>query len=159
MSVRNLLISLIDIFYFLFKKFMPIHTYRYAVCGGGNLVLDIFLYFIFYNFVFQKENVDLGLFVFSPHIAAFAFVFPITFITGFALNKYITFSSSELRGKVQLFRYFIVTVGAILINYFFIKFFVEVLGLYPTPSKIVTTVIAVIYSFLLQKNFTFKFKG
>lgn len=138
---------------------MPLHTYRYAVCGGSNLLLDIVLYFIFYNFIFAKANVDLGVVVISPHIAAFAFVFPITFLTGFALNKYVTFTQSQLKGKVQLFRYMLVTGGAILLNYILLKFFVEILGFYPTPSKIITTGITIVYSFLLQKTFTFKVKG
>lgn len=137
---------------------MPLDTFRYAACGGGNLALDILLYFVFYNFIFQKENVDLGIIVFEPHTAAFFFVFPITFFTGFALNKYVTFTSSNLRGKIQLFRYALVTAGAFLLNYVFIKLFVEWLGLYPTPSKIITTIIAVIYSYLMQKNFSFKEK-
>ncbi len=154
--MKNLIIKFIDAFYFLFKSFMPLKTYRYAACGGGNLVLDIFLYFIFYHFVIAKQNVDLNLIVLSPHIATLFMVFPITFTTGFLLNKYITFEDSNLEGKTQLLRYFLVAMGAIVISYLLMKLFVDVMAFYPTISKIIATGITVIYSYILQNYFTFK---
>lgn len=150
------LTRIIDAFYFLFKGFMPLKTYRYAVCGGSNLVLDVFLYFIFYNFIIAKRNVDLYFVVLSPHIAALFFVFPITFLTGFLLNKYITFEESNLATRKQFIRYLVVALGAIIIGYVAMKFLVDYLGFYPTPSKILTIVVAVTYSYILQNNFTFE---
>lgn len=135
---------------------MPIHTFRYAACGGANTLFDIFLYFIFYNYVLQKEIFDVGIVALSPHIAAFFMSFSITFPTGFALNKYITFTQSELKGRVQLFRYGLVVFGSILLNYVLLKLFVEYCGIYPTPSKVLTTGLVVIFSYFSQKNFSFK---
>lgn len=134
---------------------MPIKTFRYAACGGGNLVLDTFLYFLFYNFVLDKQDVDLRLVTLSSHIASLFFVFPITFLTGFLLNRYITFQSYELPAKVQLYRYFLVSMGAICISYVLMKIFVDGFGFYPTPSKILTIGISVVYSYLLQNRYTF----
>lgn len=131
-------------------------TFRYAACGGGNTALDILLYFITYNFIVDKQIVHLGFVAISPHIAAFVFVFPITFSIGFLLSKYITFTDSTLRGRVQLFRYGLTVFGSIVLNYVLLKLFVESFGWYPTVSKIVTTVIVVGYSYLCQKYFTFK---
>ncbi len=146
----------IDAFYFLFRRFLPLKTYRYAVCGGSNLVFDIFLYFVFYNFVFEKENVNLYFLVLSPHIASLFAVFPITFTTGFLLNKFITFEDSELPWNVQIFRYFLVGMGALLLSYLSMKLLVDVLKFYPTPSRFLTVIITVSYSYLLQNKFSFK---
>ena len=148
----------IDLFYFIFRPFLPLDTYRYAVCGGGNLVFDIFLYFVFYNFIFAKQNVDLYFVVLSPHIASLFAVFPITFTTGFLLNRYITFSDSNLPWKTQFFRYFMVGMGALILNYVLMKLFVDFLGFYPTPSRLLTVVITVGYSYLSQKKFSFKIR-
>ena len=49
-----------------------------------------------------------------------------------------------------------VVFGCLLLNYGFLKLFVDVFGWYPTPSKLVTTVFVVIFSYLSQKNYTFK---
>lgn len=153
--MKNLIITILDFFYYPFKSFMPIKTYRYAACGGGNLVLDLILYFIVLNFVVDKENLDLGLLVLSPHIAALFIVFPITFLTGFALNKYITFEDSNLKGKIQIVRYFMVSMGAITISYLLLKLFVDYLGIPAFPARLLTTVISVVYSYILQNKFTF----
>ncbi len=124
--------------------------------GGANTVFDIFLYFIFYRYVLDRQILDLGFVAISPHIAAFLIVFPITFSTGFILAKYITFTASELRGRIQLFRYGLTVSGAIFLNYIFLKFFVEYIGLYAILSKILTTIIVVAFSYLSQRHFSFK---
>ena len=155
-SVQNIINQILDFFYPLFKSFLPKETYRYAATGGGNLVLDILLYFLVFHYVLFEQNLDLGFIVISPHIAAFLLVFPITFSTGFLLAKYITFTQSALRGKKQLIRYGLTVFGSIILNYLLLKFFVDKLEFYPTPSKILTTVISIVYSFIAQKYFTFK---
>ncbi len=154
--MKNSITNFIDAFYFLFRRWLPLKTYRYAVCGGSNLVFDICLYFIFYNFIFAKQNLDLYFVALSPHIASLFFVFPITFTTGFLLNKFITFNESNLPWNVQFFRYLIVGMGALLLSYVCMKILVDLLEFYPTPSRFLTVIITVIYSYLLQNKFSFK---
>ncbi len=154
--MKDLIITIIDSFYFIFKPFMPLKTYRYAVCGGGNLVLDIVLYYVFFHFVFQKQDLDVKIVTLSSHVASLFFVYPVTFLSGFLLNKYIAFPDSRLRTEIQFSRYFIVSVSGILVSYVALKFFVDLLGFYPTPSRILTIVLSVGYSYFLQNKYTFK---
>jgi putative flippase GtrA len=151
--------SLIDFFYPPFKRFMPLNTFRYAACGGVNVVLDIGLFFIFYNFVYQKQIVHLTYFSFQPHIAAFISSFFITFPVGFLLSRYIVWTSSKVKGHVQLFRYFVIVMMNFLLNYVFLKLFVEYFHIYPTISKTMTTVIVIIFAYLSQKHYAFKVKS
>ena len=155
-KLKFLINSIIEWFYQPFKNHIPPETFRYAATGGFNTALDIFLYFFFYHFILHKEIIDLGFIAVSPHIAAFIFVFPITFTTGFLFAKYITFTNSTIKGRIQLFRYGLTVAGAILLNYIFLKFLVEHLFIWPTISKIITTVIVVAYSYFVQRFFTFK---
>jgi len=150
------IIKLLDWFYKPFEEYLSRQTFRYAACGGANTMLDIVLYFVAYNFVFEKQMVNLGILTMSPHIAAFVFVFPITFTSGFVLSKYITFTESTLRGHIQLFRYVLTVLGSVVLNYMLLKFFVESLNWYPTISKIVTTGMVIVYSYVCQKYFTFR---
>ena len=135
---------------------MPINTFRYAACGGANVALDISLFFVLYNFVFKKQVVQLGFIAFQPHIAAFLFSFLITFPVGFLLSKYVVWTDSNIKGHVQLFRYFLIVLMNVLLNYIFIKLFVEYFHVYPTIAKLITTVIVIIFSYLSQKHYTFK---
>lgn len=135
---------------------MPLQTFRYAACGGGNTLLDIFIYYISYNFILEKQVVHTFMGAISPHIMAFLISFAVSFPTGYLLNRFIVFPGSTLKGRVQLFRYFLLVLVCIGLNYVFIKLFVEQFHLYPTVAKILTTVIVVSFSYLTQKQFTFK---
>jgi putative flippase GtrA len=154
--IKKNVLKIIEWTYQPFRKFIPPETYRYAATGGFNVALDIFLYFIFYNFILQKQIINLGFVAISPYIAAFLIVFPITFTTGFLFAKYITFTDSLLRGHTQLVRYGISVGGSIILNYVLLKILVEYLFIWPTVSKMIITVIVVIYSYAVQRYFTFK---
>ena len=135
---------------------MPLQTFRYAVCGGANTLLDIFIYFISFHFILKKEVLYTPVAAISPHIAAFMIAFLVSFPLGYLLNRYIVFTGSSLRGRIQFMRYFLLVLVCILLNYVFIKFFVEQMGIFPTVSKIFTTVIVISFSYFTQKYFTFK---
>jgi len=135
---------------------MPLQMYRYAACGGGNTALNILIYFITYNFILQKQVLQLGFIAFTPHIAAFLIAFCFTFPVGFYMSMYVVFQGSHLRRRVQLFRYFMVSMVCIVLNYVFLKLFVEQFGWYPTPSMITTTGIVVLFSYLSQRHYSFK---
>jgi len=155
-KTRDIIVTIVDWFYPWFSRFLSRETFLYLVCGGGNMVLDITLYFISYNFILDKQILDLGFVAISPHITAFIMSFSITFPLGFLLAKYITFSQSDIKGHIQLFRYGVTVVICILLNYLFLKLFVEQFHWYPTISKAVATVIIAIYSYLSQKHYTFR---
>lgn len=92
----------------------------------------------------------------APHIAAFLMSFSVSFPMGFALSKYVVFTESNLKGRVQLFRYAVLVSTCIMLNYVFLKLFVEYLHFFPTPSKALTTAIVAVFSYVSQRNFTFK---
>lgn len=157
-SARHIILSCIDFFYPPFRKFFPLQTFRYLACGGSNTLLDILLYYIAYNYVLHQQPVYTSWITIQPYTAAFMISFSISFPLGFALSKYIVFTESNLRGRIQLFRYAVLVGMCILLNYLFIKFFVEYCHFYPTPSKALTTALVAIFSFVTQRNFTFKVK-
>lgn len=156
--MKQLIIALLDFAYTPFKKFIDKQTFRYVMCGGGNTLLDIVIYFITYNFILQKKIVHTPFISISPYIASFIISFFITFPIGFLLMRNIVFTGSTLRGRVQLARYFGMVIICLILNYIFIKLFVEQFNFYPTIAKIVTTIIVVCFSYLAQRHFTFKVK-
>ncbi|HPH73193.1 MAG TPA: GtrA family protein, partial [Paludibacteraceae bacterium] len=68
-KIQKFLWVVIDFFYQPFSKFFSLQFFRYGFCGGLNMAFDWVLYFVFYNFVFQKQLLDLGFVAISPHIA------------------------------------------------------------------------------------------
>jgi len=153
---KEQIISFIDFFYPPFRKLMSVRTFRYAACGSANTLLDIVVYSVAYNFILHKQVLHLGFIAFRPIIAAFIISFLVSFPTGYLLNRNIVFNDSILHGRIQLFRYFVLVMICIVLNYVFLRLFVEHFHLYPTVAKIITTGIVVSFSYLTQKNFTFK---
>ena len=162
--LAQILTKIIDFFHRPFKKWVSEELFRYAACGGGNLVLDWILYFVIYNFVVGHEMVNIQCTIgnvhlaqaITPHIATLCIVFPITLLTGFWLQKYVTFTASKLRGWHQLIRYIVIVGVNLAVNYYGLKLCVEHFGWYPTPSKMAITLITVIISYLGQKYYTFR---
>ena len=163
-TFAQIITKIVDFFYRPFSKYIPQQLFRYAACGGGNMVLDWVLYFFIYNFVIGHELVyitlpfasNLSPICLTPHILTFLIVFPITLFTGFWLNRNITFTQSSLRGYKQLWRYILIVALNLLVNYLGLKLCVDILGFYPTPSKMLITLVTVTISFFGQKYFSFK---
>ncbi len=153
---KQFILNIIDWFYPPFKQIMPYQTFRYAACGGGNTLLNIVLYFISYNYLLHKQNLNLGFVTISSHIAAFLMAFIVTFPIGLYLNMFVVFKSSFLRKRIQLFRYFLVVIACIFLNYILLKIFVDQLKWYPMPSMVMATCIIIVFSYLLQLKFSFK---
>jgi ABC-type amino acid transport system permease subunit len=104
----------------------------------------------------DEQNFQVGLFTVSPHIASFLLAFLLSFPAGFLLMRFVVFQQSQLKGRIQFFRYLVIVVCSLLMNYFFLKLFVEYLHFYPTVAKIITTFFVVAFSYFSQRNFSFK---
>ncbi|RYZ25730.1 MAG: hypothetical protein EOP49_44260, partial [Sphingobacteriales bacterium] len=90
--VRDTILKIIDFFHPVFRRWIPIQTFRYLACGGGVTVLGLFLFFIAYNFVLApyvhpvslpggktEEVVTIGSISIARYIAAYAISFMISF--------------------------------------------------------------------------------
>ena len=157
MSLAKPLISLIDALYVRpVSRFVSREIFGYGICGATNMALDALWYFIIYHFIVAERFINLDIIVVSPHIASLIVVFPITFFTGFWLNKNVAFRVTSPAKHNRLLRYALSVMGSLLLNYISMKILVEHFMFWPTPSKMLTTVITVCYSFLAAKFYTFK---
>ncbi len=170
-AVRHIVLFVIDLFHKPFERFIDKQTFRYLACGGSNAVLNVLIYFVSFHYLLHEQDVLIsfrelvliapktpypsGVLHISSEIAAFIIAFCISFPIGFVLSRYIVFPESELRGRVQFFRY-AVTVGmCLLLNYVLIKIFMH-FGVFPTIGYVVTQVLVAMFSYFTQRLFTFK---
>jgi len=158
--MRKALLKFIDFFYPPFSRWFTLHTFRYMFSGGTNFVSGTVLYFVIYNYILHQEDVHLSFrpgMITAP-VAAFILEAPLSFVIGFTLNKYLVFTKSEMKGRIQMFRYGIVVITNLLLNYAFLKLLVETFHLYPTVSKIVVNILLALASYFMQTHFSFKVK-
>jgi putative flippase GtrA len=147
----------IDRFYFPFlRRMIPRELFRYAVCGAAIVLLDWVLFWLCYSLIFRQRDWDAGFFVLSAYTLSKLISAPTAALAGFWLQKNITFQASSLRGTTQLLRYLLVFCVNFLINILIGKdFLVERFGLWGTPANMAVTLLTIIFSFLMQKYFTF----
>ncbi|MBB2144204.1 GtrA family protein [Pedobacter sp. LMG 31464] len=156
--MRKRALMVIDFFYPPFKKWFTLHTFRYMASGGITAATGIIGYFLIYNYVLHQQDVTVGPYLVTAHIAALAIESVSTFIIGFTLNKYLVFTQSNLKGRIQLFRYATVVATNLLLNYALMKILVEGFQFYPTIAKTLITLILAVFSYFSQKYFSFKVK-
>ena len=138
---------------------MGLQTFRYAASGGINTLLGLIVFYIGFKFIFNEKPIDIGFYAFEAHSAALFLSFCFSFPFGFFLMKYVVFSNSNTKGKVQLFRYFMLYVFNLGLNYILLRLFVETFKIYPTFAQVITTAIIVLFSYVVQRNFTFKIRN
>ena len=157
MSITALITKAIDFVYIKpLRAIVPQQVFRYLVCGAVTAFLDAVWYYIIYHYIVCEQFIDCRFVVVSPHIAALCVVFPITFFTGFWLNRNVAFQVTDVSSRPQLIKYALSVVGSIILNYVCMKLFVDAFGIWATPSKMLTTAVCAIYSFMAGRYFTFK---
>lgn len=160
--MRKSLLSVIDFFYPPFSRWLSLHTFRYIVSGGTTAASGIVVYYIAYNWILEQKDIHIAVkglpAMITAPVAALAIESTITFLIGFTLNKYIVFTKSDLKGRIQLFRYGFVVALNLMLNYAMLKVLVEAFGFYPTISKIIITTVLAVFSYFSQKYFSFKVK-
>ncbi len=160
--MKNLLTNFILFFYPLCSRFMDKRTFMYAACGGGNLVLSWVLFFLFYQFLFLKQNFQLSVIFINSNITLSAYTasamlcFVISFSIGFLLMKFVVFTESELKGRIQLFRYGVSSIISSIVSWSLLKFLIDILEIYPSISNVISSCLVVIVSYILQKKYSFK---
>ena len=138
---------------------MNLQTFRYAACGALNTFVGFLSWYIIFKFILREQNLDLGFYMFKPYSGALFISFFVSFPFGFFLMKYVVFSDSKLRGKVQIVRYFLLYLINLFLNYLLLKLFVEILFIYPTFAQVFTTCIIIVFSYFFQRYFTFRIKA
>ncbi len=157
-NLIRLIYIILDFFYPLVAKVFDKTTYYYAACGVGNLVLSWVLFFVFFQFLFHKRTLYISFidYTFTAYTLSAFLCFIVAFCVGFLLMKYVVFTRSELKGRIQLFRYALSSAVTSACNWVLLKAFIEWLEFYPSLANVISSCIVVLMSYLIQRNFTFK---
>jgi putative flippase GtrA len=155
-SARDILLPFIDFFYPPFRRLMNLQTFRYAASGGANTLLGFLAYFISYEYIFKGKEFHFDFYAFKAHSAALFVSFCVTFPIGFFMSKYVVFSDSPMKGRIQLFRYFMICLFNLALNFILLKILVEQAHIYPVIAQFVTTTIVILFSYLAQRHFSFR---
>tara|TARA_R110002020_G_scaffold125370_1_gene282560 strand:+ start:185 stop:676 length:492 start_codon:yes stop_codon:yes gene_type:complete len=149
----------LQLFYPLFKKWLPYEVYAYLAVGAINTALNIILFALLYEFILPKDGFSIQDFNIASYTIALLIAFFVTIPTGFWLSKNFAFKDAASGAKKttqQLFKYILVVGQGLGSDYLILKTLILFFDMQPTVAKIFSTVIVLTVNFLLQKYFTFK---
>lgn len=140
------------------KKVLKHRFIRYFFSAGTATAVDIFTYFVTFNMILKKQPIHFLESMISAPIFSLIVSYSFGLVTNFIITKYFVFQESDLRGRYQLVRYLMVAGVIFAANYFLMKFLMDFIGVFPTPSRIVSAAVVAVCSFYMHKFFTFRIK-
>lgn len=150
--------AFLDLFYPLVSRIFDKTTYYYAVAGTTNLVLGWILFWTLEHVVIVKKTMPLPIIDHPIHsytfIAAACGVFSFAF--GFLMMRFVVFTESQLRGRVQLFRYGLSALISATVNWLLIKLMVDTFAWNASLCNVFASVVVVTISYFLQRKFSFR---
>lgn len=128
------------------KNFLSKQFLRYLVIGFSGTGLDFLLIYVFVEY-------------FHLHylISALISIALILFLS-FSFNKYWTFENQEKKYFNQLLKYILASSVGWGINLIVLTILVEVFGMWYLLAKVFATAVALIWNFLIARNWVFKSK-
>ena len=134
--------------------------FRYFISAGLATWVDISVYFLAYNYVYQKADFDvLGKFVISAPTASLILSYTAGLITNFTITKFMVFHESDLETHKQLLRYILVALFVLVLNYFLMSFLIRQLEWFPTIARAFSAVLIGLLSFVIHRKFSFRVTG
>lgn len=123
----------------------PAPFFRYCVVGGLGTTIDVGTVFLLVHF-----------FDFHPVFAAF-FGFFLAVINNFLLNKFWTFQDTSKNYRKQGIKFFLVSLGGLLLTVGFMTVFYNVFHIHYLIAKILTSGVVLSWNFFANKYWTFRF--
>jgi putative flippase GtrA len=138
-------------------EFLQSRVFKYFIAAGVATVVDVGLYYLCFNFAFDKQPVNLiGSFVLKATTASLIISYSCGLVTNFSISKFLVFTDSDMKTSSAFFRFVMVALFVLVLNYFFMNFLIHQLQWYPTISRAVSALSIGVLSFLFHKFFTFK---
>ncbi len=140
-----------------FKSLLSSKIFRYFLSAGLATWVDVMTYFVSYNYLYKKADIDIfGFYTVSAPTASLMLSYTVGLLTNFTLTKLLVFKESELETHKQLFRYVMVAILVLGLNYILMRFLIRQLEWYPTLSRAVSAITIGVLSFVVHKSFSFK---
>lgn len=148
----------LDLFYPLVSRIFDKTTYYYAAAGSANLVLGWVLFWFLDHVLINAATVNLPIINHPVHsytmVAAICAVF--SYLFGFFMMRYVVFTESQLKGRVQFFRYGLSALISATVNWILIKLMVDTFSWNASLCNVFASVVVVTISYFLQRRFSFK---
>lgn len=139
------------------KAFSQSKVLRYFLSAGVATLVDVSMYFIAFNYIYEKIDIQVfNSFTISAATASLLLSYTMGLITNFLITKFLVFHESDLETHKQLFRYVLVAILVLVLNYLLMRFLIRNLEWFPTVARAVSAISIGVLSFIIHKTFSFR---
>ncbi len=133
--------------------------FRYFISAGLATWVDITVYFLAYNYLYQKSDIGIfNVYTISAATASLFLSYTMGLLTNFLITRYLVFNDSELEFHKQLFRYVLVAMLVLALNWVLMRLLIRELNWWPTLARAVSALGIGMLSFVIHKTFSFRMK-
>ncbi|MBS1765164.1 MAG: GtrA family protein [Bacteroidetes bacterium] len=137
-------------------RILNLKVVRYFFSAASATVVDVGIYFLAFNYLFHKEDLQFSFYTFSAPTASLALSYTCGLMTNFFLTKNLVFKESDLKGHHQFLRFVLVAIGVLFLNYILMNFLIRQMQWYPTIARAFSAVSIGVLSFIVHKTFSFR---
>ena len=117
-------------------EFLQSRVFKYFIAAGVATVVDVGLYYLCFNYLFEKQPVTLfDSFVLKATTISLVISYSCGLVTNFSISKFLVFTDSEMKTTSAFFRFVMVALFVLMLNYFFMDFLIHQLLWYPTIAR------------------------
>jgi putative flippase GtrA len=143
----------------LYQKLYHSKPFRYLATAGIATVVDVSVYFVMFNYIIKKTNLEIGELIIGAPTLSLILSFTCGLMTNFFLTKNFVFDNSDLKSSSQFIRFVVVAIAVFISNYYLMNFLIKVMDWYPTLSRGFSAISIGVLSFLTHKTFSFRTKN
>jgi putative flippase GtrA len=138
-------------------RILRLKVVRYFFSAASATIVDVMVYFYAFNYIYQKQNIHVfNFYTFSAPTASLILSYTCGLITNFFLTKNLVFKDSDLKSYHQFFRFVLVALGVLVLNYGLMNILIKNWHWYPTLARAVSAVSIGVLSFVIHKTFSFR---
>lgn len=153
MTVKKLIGSILDLMYPSFRKFLPLHVYRYLSVGAICFMINLATFSLSLEYYHMH---DIGNSLFPEYWLALltSQIFSIT--SGFYLFLNFVFITSSLKTSHQFLRFLVTNLFALLFSMLNLKIMIDYFNWDTNIAYLISVVIVQTANYFVQLNFSFK---
>lgn len=142
---------------FLESRLAQNKLFRYFISAGLATWVDITVYFLSFNYLYQKSDISIfNLYTVSAATASLFLSYTMGLLTNFMITRYLVFNDSELEFHKQLFRYVLVAVLVLAMNWLLMRLLIRGFDWWPTLARATSALAIGMLSFVIHKTFSFR---
>lgn len=137
------------------QKLLKNQVIRFIFSAGIGFLVDISAFYLFYHNFLTQKTYHILTFTMRNSTVSLAISFFMGVVVNFLITRYFVFTESTSSPAKQFIRFVSVAILGFFANLLVLKFFIQVLHLYPPVARVTAALSLFFASYFVHKFFSF----